>query len=417
MRDPKEFTDTDGTILYEFNAQVGNGTVLEGQGSTLAQKYSVTVAKVVDGSSLEYRVVRFLSNDNRSMTPVSFRDKADFTGTVYYYDLKGRTERVEGYKDGILKAVSGDIGKGGTSLASRVPKDCLPDDPYCDGGFFIYEPVSHYTDWYNVRGNRLDYSHSTYEYTSYIKVWVPSNGGGAPARNYHERLDAPAPHGPGGTWHASNHPKEIIKDPSIIGTKAECVYEKLASTNEDIFKETIGKFVKDPKYDLILKVGKCNNSDIACTDGSKVDINGDITMIIEDVTQPPLELAATILHEGIHAEIYRYVNLHENGLDSNDRARIFQLYQYYKGLSVEKTYTGNPVTNAQHVYMAENYVKPIASAIRQLDNNRYPLEYYMWYGWEGLEGEDFQNKLTSELISKYNNFQETVNGTTKFKCN
>ena len=28
--DPNEFTDTDGTILYEFDAQVGNGTVLEG---------------------------------------------------------------------------------------------------------------------------------------------------------------------------------------------------------------------------------------------------------------------------------------------------------------------------------------------------------------------------------------------------
>jgi hypothetical protein len=34
--------------------------------------------------------------------------------------------------------------------------------------------------------------------------------------------------------------------------------------------------------------------------------------------------------------------------------------------------------------MADNYVKPIARAIRKLDNNEYPIKYYMSFGWNGL---------------------------------
>ncbi|TXD50001.1 hypothetical protein [Polaribacter sp. IC073] len=34
--------------------------------------------------------------------------------------------------------------------------------------------------------------------------------------------------------------------------------------------------------------------------------------------------------------------------------------------------------------MADNYVKPIARAIRALDNNKYTLDYYMGFGWDGL---------------------------------
>ena len=47
-------------------------------------------------------------------------------------------------------------------------------------------------------------------------------------------------------------------------------------------------------------------------------------------------------------------------------------------------------TAAQHQHMADKYVKPIAKAIRKLDNNQYPLEYYMGfvgclrsYGFDG----------------------------------
>src|SRR5690606_34484574 len=113
------------------------------------------------------------------------------------------------------------------------------------------------------------------ESTSWERVFVPSHTSPPASQGYHGHVDAPAPHGPGGS-HASNHPEEIIKDPSFIGTKADCVFGKLENTNGNLFRTTIGKFINDPQYDLILKVGDCPNTDVACTDGSKVDINGDI---------------------------------------------------------------------------------------------------------------------------------------------
>jgi hypothetical protein len=35
--------------------------------------------------------------------------------------------------------------------------------------------------------------------------------------------------------------------------------------------------------------------------------------------------------------------------------------------------------------MVYNHVQPIANAIRELDNNTYSIDYYMAFGWEGLD--------------------------------
>jgi hypothetical protein len=204
---------------------------------------------------------------------------------------------------------------------------------------------------------------------------------------------------------------------NLLTGRVNCVYEKLASVNGSLFKETIGAFIDDPQYNLGLIIGECSTSDTGCTNGDLLENINQVTMIIENVTQPPLELAATILHEGIHAEIFRYVSRFENNIDPNNRPRLFQLYQFYNGLTNNENYDGSPVSDEQHAYMAENYVNKIADAIRQLDGNKYPSEYYKWFGWEGLEEYDFKNKLSPNLETQYNNFQTTVNENTSFYCN
>lgn len=204
---------------------------------------------------------------------------------------------------------------------------------------------------------------------------------------------------------------------NLLTGRANCVYEKLESANGSLFKETIGAFIDDPQYNLGIIIGECSTSDTGCTNGDLVESINQVTIIIEDTTQPSLELAATILHEGIHAEIFRYVSRFENNIDPNNRSKLLQLYQFYKGLTNNKNYDGSPVSDAQHVYMAENYVAKIADAIRELDGNKYSREYYMWYGWEGLEEYDFKNRLTPNLETQYNNYQNIVNANTSFNCN
>ena len=34
--------------------------------------------------------------------------------------------------------------------------------------------------------------------------------------------------------------------------------------------------------------------------------------------------------------------------------------------------------------MTQYYINPIAKTLRKLDNNRYPLDYYKDYTWDGL---------------------------------
>ena len=114
-------------------------------------------------------------------------------------------------------------------------------------------------------------------------------------------------------------------DTSQLSEENMCVFNKMKELT--LFKETIGKFESDSAYNLIFKYGDCSTSNVACTDGSEVDVNGNVTIMLEDIRyDPQLELAATFLHEGIHAELFRYVSRYENGIDPNNRERLFQLY-------------------------------------------------------------------------------------------
>jgi len=121
------------------------------------------------------------------------------------------------------------------------------------------------------------------------------------------------------------------------------------------------------------------------------------------------------LHEGIHAELHRYVSRFEAGVDPNNRPRLFQLYAYYKGWAKTKSDGGyNWKELAQHNYMVENYVKQIAGAIRNLDGNRYPLDNYISYGWDGLRKYGYTAKrLTKAQNTEYNKLRSIVNANTK----
>lgn len=158
--------------------------------------------------------------------------------------------------------------------------------------------------------------------------------------------------------------------------KALCVYNRLK--NLKLFKETLHKFDNTDSYNLIItQKGDCNNQAGAegCT---SFDGKNTVTIKLLNINQPELDLAASILHEGIHADIFKFVNQHEKGyVDPNDRPRLMQLYFYYKKLANSKVIDSKKLnTIYQHEYMAEKYIKPIAETIRQLDGNRLGTEYY-----------------------------------------
>jgi len=193
----------------------------------------------------------------------------------------------------------------------------------------------------------------------------------------------------------------VILDSTFTNTPiVKCVYDKLARDNSTLFRDTVGSFINDPQFNLVFKVGNCNSTDNACTNADNVNTTGEIIIKIENVTTDPINLATSILHESIHAELIRYVAQYQPGVDPNNRPYLFELYKYYKGLYDN--------TDIDHIYMTLNFINPIASALRQFDNNNYPTEYYKVFAWDGLRRWDADNLLSMEQNSLYETYRPIV---------
>ncbi|MFT7901359.1 hypothetical protein VBY74_15400, partial [Tenacibaculum ascidiaceicola] len=204
---------------------------------------------------------------------------------------------------------------------------------------------------------------------------------------------------------------------NLLPEKAKCVFNKLKGLN--LFKATIKKFENSETYNLTIEQNNdCKDGVDGCTDGKDI-ANGNIKINLRITPhEQPLNFAAALLHEGIHAELFKYVDEYQKGLDPNKRKNLLGWYFIYKGYDSQSEH-------AQHQHMADNYVKPIAEAIRKLDNYSYPLEYYMGFGWDGLRkygyDEYYDNgklvSLDKSEASEYNIKQKIVNDNTKLNGN
>jgi hypothetical protein len=202
----------------------------------------------------------------------------------------------------------------------------------------------------------------------------------------------------------------VIFDSSFIDAKSQCIYEMLKDSNSDLFKNTIENFIDNPKYHIKFTIGENGQGARAITNTDNLETTGVIEIRISPSADSgnPLDLADDILHEGIHAEIYRYVNSYQANEDPNDKPRIFQLYEYYQTL-----YGPGDI---QHIYMTENYVIPIATALRSLDDNSYPLDHYMDIAWDGLRFWDANNLLDMEEDPDWANLANIARTNTEIPC-
>lgn len=99
-----------------------------------------------------------------------------------------------------------------------------------------------------------------------------------------------------------------------------------------------------------------------------------------------LETAQLILHEGIHAEIFRkLISIHgQSNLNDSNFPALFTLYKQDKA-------------NYQHEFMSGFYIDLIGKALRSIDNNKFPIDHYHALAWRGLQGTtDWTNKTLSE---------------------
>jgi hypothetical protein len=219
--------------------------------------------------------------------------------------------------------------------------------------------------------------------------------------------------GAGGTTIGINNPTLPIIDATSImaNPKTNCIYTRLTQTNmmSRYVKNFDGEFpVSHLKYELNSSLP---NNLIGTTSPMN---NYWITIKINEnlVSQlPVLELAATFIHETIHAEIDRILASVSNIVYPQDWPGLFDYYSRYKK---------GPET-WQHQLMADFYVDIVANALKEFDNNQNPFQLYKDLAWEGLQGtvafnnldQNERNRITSSVINFRTTGQKTcVNSST-----
>ena len=192
---------------------------------------------------------------------------------------------------------------------------------------------------------------------------------------------------------------EIIKDPSFINTKANCVLEILLEQN-GYFKTVMNAFTNNnSKYRIKFTTGSVQTGADAQT--SPPDSNGIITITLrpESANGRALEIAGILLHEGVHAQLHRVLasgNNSQYNFSTSEYNFLIELNEWWKGQSIM------PAQTAQHDFMSLRYVMPIANEVRKFDNYAQPLDNYLYFGWEGLYDEGSNRGLIS--MSEFNNF-------------
>lgn len=190
--------------------------------------------------------------------------------------------------------------------------------------------------------------------------------------------------------------------------KAACLIEKMQEENlSDIYCDMILGFDGESTLDLEFTAGSVFSNADASTSRPK---NGKITITINQIScegEHIVDLVGTILHEGIHAHMYKAVfDAGFDILDPNSYSEIFDT-----ALSVKWKY--NQQGQAQHEIMAKTMIDDIAKSLQQYFGFGYDLDYFIWIAWQGLQRygvyvEDYNDQDWDYYENKYEELKNLI---------
>ena len=176
---------------------------------------------------------------------------------------------------------------------------------------------------------------------------------------------------------------EIIIDSTFKSTKEYCVLKELISTQNNLLKRVSNQFTQN-KSKFKLRFTTYNNSgDIAHFRTGPDKQNSSMINIRLNLSQKggtAIDLASSILHEAIHAELHR-IYLSDNkppyNYPKDQYDWLMDMYEFYQN-------DKNPANNAHHFFMASLHIDPLTKALRDYDKQKHPLENYKYLAWDGL---------------------------------
>ncbi len=410
---PTEKQMKNGQTLYEFKATSIAPTSLESE-VQLPDQFFV-LGELDESGNVSTWVVKIKPDITAAPIDYSYVNLKDYSGSILHYDLKGNILRMEGWQKGkgISLVENADEPQPNVpdSMAARCQQRSSltnfgladPFDPCPGGGGGSWVPIhtDHYTDWYLDRGNgALEYSNTDYNGRTTEYLWV-SNGGSSGF--YQSRTNYYAYYLSDGTSSQLSSQPSLPIPTKIINKltgKENCINGQL--TLRGYLGAILDNFEgDDSEFNITIE----SQDVVTHTDENGVtsEVNGvtsftpgsdEIKIKISTTkaaTRPTLSVAKTILHEYIHADIFR--KLRTANVDADIRS-FRDVYNKYKS----QIFTGD----AQHETMADLYVGEIASALADYHENALPGDYnfvsnngqkslHLFYealAWQGLRQDD-----------------------------
>lgn len=209
----------------------------------------------------------------------------------------------------------------------------------------------------------------------------------------------------GGSYGNSLDPNtsdNIIVDKLMQKPEFECLYTKFLNGSYSLFNNTVGNFKDLTSHHVTIE--SCLNDDKSgCQEYTSNEWttkqDGKHITIWINPGQHPLLMADAILHEGIHAAAMLFLEDKNipNGLN------IVEYLRYYKHYNGFKHY-------ADHVFIGDYYIKPVAKALRKLDNYKHPEYKYYGIVYEGIELAIEQAKVyrLEDQYKKYKKYNAEV---------
>ena len=206
-------------------------------------------------------------------------------------------------------------------------------------------------EWYSNRENTIS--------TGKINLPNPLRGGGGSGNSEPEPDPKPLP--------------EVLPTPEFLANqKLNCIWGTLNGSNTS-FQRYLNQFdadfsIVDLEFDISNSLPSNVNGRTDNSNSNKIliSINGNTLG-----NRPVLGVARTIIHEAIHAELYRKVRSVNNQISINDFPGIYDYYRRY-------------IKNWQHQQMAAHYIDLMGKMLKEFDGSRMSDQYYKDISWNGL---------------------------------
>lgn len=290
-----------------------------------------------------------------------------------------------------------------TVLVAPAASACWP------GGCSYYEPIYDVVCEGSPSGNNDGGDDSNWDW--------PVGGGGSPGGGSGGGTDECRP--PFGCETAIYFYGEIIIDRSVIeDQKVRCVLNKLLN-NGNTLAETMLSFADESiDIDLKIELTEVSNNDLGSL--NSIGSSNIFTLQIDKSnaqTRLPIQIATTIMHEAIHAEMRRYLYGATNVSTLPGFPGSFAEDWNAYVISRNGTDPSDNASIAEHGAMAQDYIGVIADGLQEFDNFRLSRSQYEALAWEGLIGTPAYANLNISQRNRLGTDYQTAENQSSQSCN